>query len=247
MNVYLLEQSEDTVPAGDAWLGPDEIASLNTMRFAKRRADWRLGRWTAKHAAALSLDLPESPASLAKIEILPNRYGAPEAFLSGTRLPVTISLSHRAGTAICAIAPTEVRLGCDLELIEPHSPAFVTDYFTAEEQTLIAHLCEQEQPTIVTLLWSAKESALKALQQGLRLDTRSVSITDFSATWDVHGWRPLQVRHGEGQSFLGWWQSNDWVLRTLVADPPPDSPIILDPAMQSQGMAALEFLERQPV
>jgi 4'-phosphopantetheinyl transferase len=245
MNTYLLEQREDTVAPGNAWLSLVEIASLNAMRFAKRRADWRLGRWTAKHAVALCLNLPESPAALAKIEIIPNPSGAPEAFLSGARLPVTISISHRAGTAICAVAPPDVQLGCDLELIEAHSPGFVTDFFTAEEQTLVAHLCDEEQRRILTLLWSAKESALKALQEGLRRDTRSVSITNFSGEWDVHGWRPLQVRDGNCQILHGWWQANDWILRTLVAEPSPDSPIVLDPAMQSDEIAARQFPERQ--
>lgn len=247
MKGYLLEQPENAVRRGDAWLSRVEIAFMNALRFAKRRADWRLGRWTAKQAVALYLNLPESLPSLAKIEILSNPSGAPEAFLSGTRLPVTISISHRAGTAICAVAPPEVRLGCDLELIEPHSPAFVTDYFTPEEQTYIASICDAEQPSVVTLLWSAKESTLKALHEGLRLDTRSVSVTDFSGAWDVHGWRPLQVRYKEGQTFYGWWQANDWILRTLVADPAPESPVILDSAMQAHAITSLELLERQPV
>lgn len=29
-------------------------------------------------------------------------------------------------------------LGCDLELIEPHSDALVADYFTADEQAMVA-------------------------------------------------------------------------------------------------------------
>ncbi len=31
-----------------------------------------------------------------------------------------------------------VELGCDLEVIEPRSEAFLSDYFTAEEQALVA-------------------------------------------------------------------------------------------------------------
>ena len=56
------------------------------------------------------------------------------------RPQVTISLSHRSGAAICAVAPAGVDLGCDLEVIEPRSEAFVADYFTVDEQALVAQV-----------------------------------------------------------------------------------------------------------
>ena len=38
------------VPEGDAWLGEAERAVQSKLRFAPRRASWRLGRWAAKRA-----------------------------------------------------------------------------------------------------------------------------------------------------------------------------------------------------
>ena len=67
-------------------------------------------------------------------------------------------------------------LGCDLEVIEPHSDAFITDFFTAEEQALITKASAEDRFLVATLLWSAKESALKALHAGLRLGTLSVAV-----------------------------------------------------------------------
>jgi 4'-phosphopantetheinyl transferase len=52
MDVYWLDQTQADVPAGDEWLCAREAACLARLRFAKRRADWRLGRWTAKRALA---------------------------------------------------------------------------------------------------------------------------------------------------------------------------------------------------
>ncbi|MGC2197979.1 MAG: 4'-phosphopantetheinyl transferase superfamily protein [Terriglobales bacterium] len=227
MHVYLLAQTDGTVPTGNDWLCANEILSLNGMRFAKRRADWRLGRWTAKHAVASFLNLPASPRALARIEIRPASSGAPEVFVANRCLPVTISLSHRAGGALCAVAPFGVRLGCDLEVIEPRSTAFVTDYFTAEEQDLVVRTSPAEQPRILAMLWSAKESALKALREGLRLDTRSVGVRPAVGTCDLFGWSPVHVRCTDGQMFRGWWQSTGNILRTVVADPFPDPPISL--------------------
>ena len=102
MNVYWLEQTEADVPAENDWLSASEMLRLSGLRFAKRRDDWRLGRWTAKRALAACLSLAAHPRVLAKIEIRPAPSGAPEAFVADKPAEVTISLSHRAGIGLCA-------------------------------------------------------------------------------------------------------------------------------------------------
>src|SRR5271165_2972878 len=232
MDVYWLEQAESEVPAEDHWLSASEAARLNAMRFAKRRADWRLGRWAAKRAVAAYLDVPRHLQALANIEIRPAPSGAPEVFILDTPAPASISLSHRDGTALCAVAPSGVALGCDLELVEPRSDAFIADYFTAEEQALVARMSLEDRPRLLALLWSAKESALKALGAGLRLDTRSLVVNPFPSSCDFDGWSRLMVRYSdgrvpEGHVFHGWWQREHNLLRTVVATPPPTSPVLL--------------------
>ena len=176
MNVYWLEQTEADVPAENDWLSAMETVCLNSMRFAKRRNDWRLGRWTAKCALSLTLNVPAHVQALKKIEIRPAPSGAPEVFFDNQPAAVTISLSHRSGIAACAVAISGVEIGCDLEIVEPRSDAFVADYFTIEEQALVARASAADRDRILALLWSGKESALKALRAGLRLDTRSVIV-----------------------------------------------------------------------
>ena len=157
----------------------------------------KLGRWTAKHAVAACLQLPADLPSLASIEVRPGPSGAPETFLGNKWAPVTISLSHRAGRAVCAVAPDGGALGCDLEVIEPHSDAFIADYFATEEQALVARAAPADRPGLVTLLWSAKESALKALRAGLRLDTRSCDRhSRRCATEPKRGRRSVRARGG---------------------------------------------------
>jgi 4'-phosphopantetheinyl transferase len=85
-----------------------------------------------------------------------------------------------------------------------------------------------ERFQLMALLWSAKESALKALRTGLRLDTRSVVVMPMEESVNVNGWSPLQVRCPEGRVFQGWWQRANNVLRTLVSDPAPPPPILLE-------------------
>jgi|SRR5690348_4239907 4'-phosphopantetheinyl transferase len=228
MDVYWLEQTEADVPAENDWLGARELACLDGLRFAKRRADWRLGRWTAKSALAVWLGVPTHTQVLAKIEIRPAPSGAPQVFVADKPADLTVSLSHRASRAVCAVAASSVELGCDLEMIESRSDAFVSDYFTTEEQKLVARAPAMDRSRLLALLWSAKESALKALQSGLRLDTRTVIVTPDVASFDLNGWRALKVHHTDGRVFHGWWQHTDNILRTLVADPPPDAPIPLE-------------------
>jgi 4'-phosphopantetheinyl transferase len=145
--------------------------------------------------------------------------------------------------AVCAIAPSCGALGCDLEAIEPRSDAFIHDYFTDEERALVEQAVEDDRPLLCTLLWSAKESALKALREGLRLDTRSVIATpvvalrsqaqagrDLAQTEGAHavnGWWPLRVRRVHGESFRGWWQNTRTMVRTMVAAPVAAPPVPL--------------------
>jgi 4'-phosphopantetheinyl transferase len=225
--VYWLEQTLADVPAEDDWLEASESICLKGMRFAKRRADWRLGRWTAKCAVASFLGVPADPQALAKIAIRPASSGAPEVFCANEPAAVRVSISHRSGTSICAVAMSGVDLGCDLEVIEPRSDAFLDDYFNPGEQALVAQAGAKDRSRLLALLWSAKESALKALREGLRLDTRSVVVSLGEETLDRNDWSPLQVRCADGRSFDGWWQQTHAIVRTLVANPPPDSPILL--------------------
>jgi 4'-phosphopantetheinyl transferase len=225
MEVYWLEQSRADVPAHNGWLSANEVVCLNAMRFAKRRADWLLGRWAAKHALSIYLDVPLRLQVFKKMELRPAPSGAPEAYFDDQPAAVTISLSHRAGIAACAVAMAGVELGCDLEMVEPRSDAFVADFFTVEEQGLIARGSPGDRARSLALLWSGKESALKALREGLRLDARSVVVRPSDAASDLHGWSPMQVRQTDRRTFHGWWQHADSLVRTVVAAPPPNRPI----------------------
>jgi 4'-phosphopantetheinyl transferase len=229
MNVYWLEQSNADAPTGNDWLSEREARFLDSLRFARRRADWRLGRWTAKRAVSIGLHSPHFDSDLTKIEIRGASSGAPCVFIENAPAPIAISLSHRDGRALCALTRAGVALGCDLEVIEPHSDAFVADYFTPEEQQFVAHRPVTDGNLVPALLWSAKEAALKALREGLRLDTRSVAVQLLDVTFDAGGWRPLKVTHRNGRIFHGWWQTEDKMVRVIVASPSPVSPVCLAP------------------
>ncbi len=220
-----------------------------TLRFPKRRADWRLGRWTAKHAVAHSLDFPHDAQTLAGVEIRPAASGAPEVFLGDEPANLAISLSHRSGTAACAVATGEAKLGCDLEMIEPRSDAFVADYFTEQEQEVVRQACTADRFLLIALIWSAKESALKVLRAGLRIDTRSLSVSqdnpDIAGLNDVlsrapnalvapchslEPWRALRVSYMQQSVFQGWWFFRGDLVRTAVSFAPMPAPVRIETA-----------------
>jgi 4'-phosphopantetheinyl transferase len=217
MDMYLLEQREQDVPESNDWLGARERDHVRTLNFLKRRADWRLGRWAAKCAIASLQNIPLHADLLETIQICPAASGQPLVLLHDDPADVTISISHRSGVAICALAANSVRLGCDLELVEPHSAAFVADYFTAEEQELIERAATNDRWPLVAMLWSAKESALKALQEGLRRDTRSVVVKPATLSCSEM-WSFIEVHSIEGECFHGWWRETDAGVQTVVAD-----------------------------
>ena len=95
------------------------------------------GAWDAGRRSAPSpayLNLPRDPEALAAVELRPAPSGAPQVFLHGKPAPVVLSLSHSGGTGFCVVAPPGAEVGCDLERVEPRSPAFLADYFTDEER-----------------------------------------------------------------------------------------------------------------
>jgi 4'-phosphopantetheinyl transferase len=238
MQARWIEQSQADVPTHDEWLSLAEAERLGRFRVPKRREDWRLGRWTAKHAVAAYLEMSSDPSALAAIEILAAEMGAPEIFIHRKPALVSLSISHREGRSLCAVAPVNTALGCDLEFVEPRVDAFVADYFTAEEQAMVTNCGDTDRFRLLALLWSAKESTLKALRTGLRMDTRSISVelpegSDSASVVDGEpAWRPLRTRYS-GRVFDGWHRCGRHFIRTLIADPASAAPIGLTLACAS--------------
>jgi len=209
------------VPSGDGWLLPEEREVQSKLVFEKRRLDWRHGRWTAKRALDAAWPGP-GPATEWWVRAAAD--GAPEAFdPAGNPAPFAVSISHSAGLALCAVAPREVRaLGCDLELVEPRSEELVEQFYTETEQRRVSAAAPTERALVACLIWSAKESALKAARTGLREDTRALEIS-WVGLPSAEGWAPFTVARGdgtgEGLCRVVERDGRTWVV-TLLSNPP---------------------------
>lgn len=221
--IYWMAQHVEDLPAADDWMAAGEAAQLACMRIPKRRSDYRLGRWTARRALAVCPDIPAGA-----VEVHATVGGAPEVLIEGAPVRCTISISHSSGVALCAISPAGAGVGCDLEVVEPRSPAFVETFFTEREQFRVGKAHEDERALLTTILWSAKESALKVLGVGLRFDTRSVEV-NLLAGEPVGPWHTLVVTGGEGRALHGWWRRYQSHALTIIASPPPALPLELTP------------------
>lgn len=218
-----LLQTAAEVAEGDAWLAPTERRVQSELGLPRRRAQWRLGRWTAKLALTRRLGIGRD--DLARLEVRAASDGAPEARLDGAALPLVLSISHCGDQGLAALAAQGVAVGVDLERVEARSGAFVREFFTLAEQHWLAEGLAERQAESATLIWSAKESALKALRTGLRRDTRSVEVTFPPSTCAPQravdpAWASLAVRDLEGgRSFGGAWRRVGEGVLTLVTEP----------------------------
>lgn len=207
------------------WLSESEMRRMEALRFPKRRVEWLNGRWTAKNL--LIRNLPSLSDCLPSEILIENEpEGAPCVCVSGQELVLSLSISHRDRLAFCALSEgSALAIGADVEYIESRAQAFVDDFFTDRERRLIEEKPVVERDRLVTLIWSAKEAALKALRKGLRLDTRSVEIDAILETGDSGGTFSVRSAQTADRAWRGWWQIHGNYMLTLALLGKPESVI----------------------
>jgi 4'-phosphopantetheinyl transferase len=232
---WLLQSTSDhpdlargIAPAG--LLSDAEQARLATLKTNKRRCDWLLGRWTAKH---LVLRYVEQQTGLrlllAALTIGTDPDGAPRLIADSPYhlLPaianLQLSISHSGDRALCALLEG-AHIGADIERIEPRDWQFVEDYFTADEILQVRLAPAEQCEAVITAIWSAKEAALKALRLGLSVDTRSIVCSiagpDRARDWGnvAFAFDRRLLPFGTTPALTGWWrQTDDFVLTVAVA------------------------------
>ena len=211
-----LTQDLANLPDKDDWLGAQELRVLADLRFAKRRNDWKLGRWTCKKAVHSYL-FP-AMASLDSLVIRAAEDGAPELFQNNNPQSIAISISHSHDRSLCIVGPGDQAIGCDIEWLEMRDESLIHDYFAPEEIMYCLRAAPEDRILVVNSIWCAKESILKALREGLRRDTRSVIVhPDFQKPEGE--WGPWIGRCAlSSRIFHGWWRVEEGYIMTMVSD-----------------------------
>ena len=227
---YLVRCGAD-LPQCTDWLTPPESRVYRSLRSQKRKFDWLLGRWTVKSALQLLPGIPRQP--MTAWQVLPAASGAPALLLHGERQDIGLSLSHSEKRAFCVMSTHQGALGCDIEAIEDRGPTFEETYFTANERDRLDRSPESRRPLLASLVWSAKESALKILGLGLRADTRRIEV-DVPEIGPPESWAPLSVNDIQAtRRFEGWWGAHDGMVQSILAEYPPGSLTCLDDLIES--------------
>ena len=220
--VWYTTQDRQQLPADLDWLTAAERERLEGFRFDKRRRDWLLGRWAAKIALLEVIGL--SRRDIRRLEIDSAPSGAPIPRLDGRSYPIGLSLSHSHDCAFAAVSRGATSLGCDIELVEPRSEIFVETYFTESERAQVDSTSPSYRDTLVTKIWSAKESTLKALQTGLRVDTRRVEVVDDGTSAGEH-WGVVRTVVEEAGEFSCLWRSHGEFILTIATRERVEAPV----------------------
>jgi phosphopantetheinyl transferase len=185
------------VAQGHAWpglLSPREEKILGGLGIVPRRRKWLLGRIAAKRLVRQVSGEPELADD--RISVLNQPSGEPFVLIEGRGgWPLPISLSHRSEVGLAAVPMRPyVRIGADLETVEPRDPALIRQFFTDDEAALV-EASAGDQDLAMARIWSAKEAVLKLVGLGLRIDTRGVVVRlcgeDFAGC--PEGWSPIVV------------------------------------------------------
>ncbi len=199
----------------------EEIERINGLRFPKRRWEWMFGRITGKQL----LKVCETSCigkSLPKIRIENEPEGAPYAMVENQIVPGCLTISHSGRFAMAAHSPNPgLQIGVDLEQVEHRAESFLFDFFTPAEVRIAQSLPDAVRDTWITIAWSAKESVLKAIRKGLRLDTRMVEIGQAESLMDggqFTAWKPLKLGHLPAFSghWAAWWRCQGRMVQTMV-------------------------------
>ncbi len=91
------------------------------------------------------------------------------------------------------------------------------DYFTEPEAQMVLALPIEEQALIASILWSGRESIVKALQIGLRIDTRQIAL-DLDPLTSNEDWQPIAILKSpsEAKNLKLFWRKFNHSLVTLA-------------------------------
>jgi 4'-phosphopantetheinyl transferase len=219
---WMLVDSQQAVLEAAGFLSPSELQKYSAFKFPKRRNEWLLGRWAAK---TLVHSLPAyQQYSMDQIEILNAPQGAPYIQLPDRAASAEyLSISHSGNFALCALATgLDLQVGIDMEKVDERTETFILDYFTLTERQLVDKYPAESRAMAVTLIWSAKESMLKALGVGLHWDTRMVEVHGLdgrlSSGKDRDQWQKIQIgeQPANDRVWAAWWQRRDPFVLTLA-------------------------------
>jgi malonyl CoA-acyl carrier protein transacylase len=184
-----IEQSmrEDSATFVSKYLSPEEQAAFAKLKVDKRRFEWLSGRVAAKRLLReVRFHSEGSIVAPSAIVVMPDEWGAPKISVVGENSSdIYLSISHAGGLAVAAcVIDGQQRCGVDVEVVEKRADSFRRDYFSKKEQAWVAN--KSNPDLALTELWALKESVLKVLGIGARVDMRDVEVMTHNDSWMIN-------------------------------------------------------------
>jgi phosphopantetheinyl transferase len=175
---YTLALSTERASLGALTRG--EWLEYDQLPHDQRRRDWLAGRCAAKRAVAERCATP-----IERIQIESREAASPRCMVLDdvdrwTLAPLAMSIAHRDGVGVAAVADCGALIGVDVERAGDIVPEDHRYFLAPRERAFVARFG-------ATLLWVLKEAVWKAL--GLALSTSFASVQlDFDEESDeLHG------------------------------------------------------------
>ena len=173
--VYSLENNNVAL----SLLSEREKRDYNKVPSFKQR-DWLVGRYSAKKVVQdYFLNNENKSIDLNKIEIISNPFQKPIfKLLSETKVKTNISISQCDVLGVAAIDESEKEglVGVDIERIRNFKKNILHSFLTPKELAQIEKANPAEKIFLPTLVWSFKESYLKALGLGLTHHPKHIEL-----------------------------------------------------------------------
>jgi len=145
----------------DEVLHPDEEAYYKTLEFEKRRRSYLIGRYAAKQAVGAFAQ----EKNLSKILIQPGIFNQP-VVRCGDEHNVQVSITHCDELGAALAFPEAHPMAIDIEKIYTDKNNVLETQMTGKEREMVSAVPFPYE-TMLTLLWTAKESLSKILRTGL--------------------------------------------------------------------------------
>ncbi|MEW4568921.1 4'-phosphopantetheinyl transferase superfamily protein [Tautonia sp. JC769] len=178
VDLWVFPQSEVRklvgVPEFEGWVSNDEL--LRSRRFRSTRDQHAFLATRILVRSVLSRYEAIAPAHW---RFATGRYGKPRIADPPVVPPLYFNLSRTSGMIVCAVSRTCELLGVDVERWDQGAENLVIAdrYFAPSELAALRSLPDQDQAARFMMLWTLKESYLKAMGVGLTRPLQTFAIT----------------------------------------------------------------------
>ncbi|WP_152054018.1 4'-phosphopantetheinyl transferase family protein [Tautonia marina] len=167
----------------EGWISRDELLKAQRFRVIRDQRTFLATRILVR--AVLSRYEAIAPSDW---QFATGRYGKPKLAEPSVVPPLYFNLSRTRGMIVCAVSRTYELLGVDVERWDQGAENLVIAdrYFAPSELAALKALPDQDQAARFMMLWTLKESYLKAMGVGLTrpLQTFAITIEDNSRADD---------------------------------------------------------------